>query len=121
MANTALPCSSSTETNDMLCYHISEVKSSSTCLIGYSDLNSSKPGSEHISTHTHVYRLARQKQFQETMSTPAAGWHTPDLTNCHSFADPVMSQLREWSILSTVTLQGQQSALQKSRPVNIAQ
>ena len=58
-------------------YHIKKLKSSRTCLIGYSGFISFEwflitwGGDTH--TRTYAYRLSGKKQFQETKHTPVKG------------------------------------------------
>ena len=91
----ALPCSSLAVTHSLLSPVLSiidrkcpikKLKSSRTCLIGYSGfIHMNSLGAD---THTCTYRLHGQKQFQETsIRWPSAetrhmvafGWHTPGL------------------------------------------
>ena len=61
--------------------HIKKLKSSRTCLIGYSGfishewyllliLSLGADTDTHTHTHTYAYQLPRQKQFQETRRVP---------------------------------------------------
>ena len=56
-------------------WHTKKLKSSRTCLIGYSDFISHEwlliaRGWTHTQIDIHAHRLHRQKQFQETRSVP---------------------------------------------------